>query len=122
VSAPAPFQQASIDRFASFVDRDMVCLFTGIGIGHASIRSRLKGLLNDVTAAFVKEKTRETDDMDQEEDMAPPNNILPEDIDTDELVEDVPVGDEEVDDDDEGWGTESGESSDSEHSMDEDED
>jgi hypothetical protein len=31
------------------------------------------------------------------------------------------VGDEEVDDD-EGWETESGESSDSEHSMDEDED
>ena len=117
MSASAPFQQVSIDRLPSFVDRDMVCLFTGIGIGHASIRSHLKGLLNDVKAAFVKEKACETDDMDQEEDIAPPDNISPEDIDMDELVEDVPVGD-----DDQGWETESGESSDSEHSMDEDED
>jgi hypothetical protein len=100
----------------------MVCLFTGIGIGHASIRLHLKGLLNSVKAAFVKEKAHETDDRNQEEDTATPNNILLEDIDMEELVEDVPMGDEEVDDDDKGWGTESGESSDSEHSMDEDED
>ncbi|KAF8226462.1 hypothetical protein L208DRAFT_1112977, partial [Tricholoma matsutake] len=46
-----------------FVDRDMVCLFTGIGIGHTLIHSHLKGLLNNVKAAFVKEKAHETDDM-----------------------------------------------------------
>jgi len=100
----------------------MICLFMGIGIGHASIRSHLKGLLNDVKAAFVKQKARETEDVDPEEDTVPPNNISPEDIDMDNLEDDVSVGDEEVDDDDEGWETERSESSDSEHSMDEDED
>jgi hypothetical protein len=104
----------------------MICLFTGIGIGHVSIRLCLKKLLNDVQVAFVKEKARETGDMDQDNDTDPPNNIPLDDINMDDseldLVEDVPVADEEVDDDDEGWETENRESSDSEHSMDEGED
>jgi hypothetical protein len=39
-----------------------------------------------------------------------------------DLVEDVPIANEEVDDNDKGWEMENGESSDSKHSMDEDED
>jgi hypothetical protein len=100
----------------------MICLFTGIGIGHTSIRSCLKGLFNDLLAAFVKEKACEPGDMDQEEDMDLLQNIFPEDIDIDDWVEDIPVNDEEVDNDNEGWETESGERSESDHSTDGDED
>jgi hypothetical protein len=72
----------------------------------------------------MKEKACKTGDMDQDDDTDPPNNISPDDINMDELdlVEDVPIANEEVDDDDEGWEMENGESSDSEHSMDKDED
>jgi hypothetical protein len=104
----------------------MICLFTGIGIGHVSICSCLKKLLNDVQVAFVKEKAHKTGNMDQDNDTDPPNNIPPDNINMDDLeldlVEDVPVANEEVDDNDKGWETENGESLDSEHSMDEGED
>jgi hypothetical protein len=96
----------------------------GIRIGHVSICLCLKKLLNDVQVAFVKEKACETGNMDQDDDTDPPNNISLDDINMDELdlVEDVPVANEEVDDDDKGWETENGESSDSKHSMDKGED
>jgi hypothetical protein len=74
--------------------------------------------------AFVKEKACKTGDMDQDDDTDPPNNISPDNINMDELdlVEDVSIVNEEVDGNDEGWEMENGESSDSKHSMDEDED
>jgi hypothetical protein len=96
----------------------------GIGIGHVSIHSHLKKLLNDVQVAFVKEKACETGNMDQDDNTDPPNNISLDNIKMDELnlMEDVPIANEEVDDNDEGWEMENGESSDSKHSMGEDED
>jgi hypothetical protein len=95
----------------------MTCLFTGVGVGHSSIRSRIKGLLKGVRAVFVKEKARETGDTDEEEDTEPPGKFPMEGV---EVEDDVPVDDEDIDEDGEGWETDHGGLSDSEDGMDED--
>jgi hypothetical protein len=38
--------------FCSFVDRDMLSLFSGGGIGHKSMRTRLRTFREDLEAAF----------------------------------------------------------------------
>jgi hypothetical protein len=100
----------------------MICRFTGVGIGHSSIRSHLKGLLKNVQAAFVKEKVHETElEEEKDADMPVPGDLVMEGIEMDELEEDVPVDDEDMDEDDEGWETEHGDVSESERGIDEDE-
>jgi hypothetical protein len=90
----------------------MICLFTGVRIGHSSFRSRLKCLLQGVQAAFVKEKVHKSSEMDEGEDTEVLSNFLPmEEV---EVEEDVPVDDGEIDEDDEGWEVDHGELSDSE--------
>jgi len=94
-----------------FADRDMICRFTGVGIGHLSTRSHLKVFLKEIQGAFVRGKARETSNMDDSEDVVneQAETILQEEIamddsDSDSVV-DVPVDDDGVDDDDEGWET-----------------
>ena len=59
---------------------------------------------SDIQAAFVKRKTCETSDIDEDGDEEQLETPLHEEIGVDnlELVEDVPVDDEDVDDNDKG--------------------
>jgi hypothetical protein len=92
----------------------MICRFAGVGIGHLSTRSHLKVFLKEIQRAFVRGKARETSNMDDSDSEDVVNEqaetILQEEIavddsDLDSEVVDVPVDDEVVDDDDEGWET-----------------
>jgi hypothetical protein len=59
----------------------MICRFTGLGIGHSFINSRLTFIRKEIRTCFAKERVPAANDVDNEDETAqvdiPPNPVPP---------------------------------------------